>query len=225
MNIYTRKFTELSFPPWQLQIDRIYLNYSPSHPNFAMFKRLLPWAVPLALAVTAATPGWAGAQTADVQPSPTVIPSEIPNSTPISTQPTQPTQSLGSLQINNSLNSLNSASSFYPTTATSGCTGGSQLCFNGSLTNIPGVGTGTNLGFTWSPNQPMSDLQDQAKKNEIFRRNLMRAEANRQIGNDLATAIEQRQYDRARILAIQLVGVKNYRNYLLRITAGQFPNP
>ena len=71
----------------------------------------------------------------------------------------------------------------------------------------------------------MADIHDQAKKNEIFRRNQVRAEARRQVANELATALEQKQYERARILAIELVGAKNYRNFLLRITAGQFPNP
>jgi hypothetical protein len=215
MNIHPRKFTELSFPPWRLQIDLIDLNYLPSHPNSAMFKYLTALAALFTLAVTALTPDWAGAQTAAVQPS-TVTPSELPTPAQILTQTNQP------LQNNNSLNSLN-PSSLFQNNAGSSC--GSSFCVNGSLTNIPGGGTGSTLGFTWSPNQPMADLQDQAKKNEIERRNRERAEARRQLANELATALEQKQYERARILAIQLVGVKNYRNFLLRITAGQFPNP
>jgi hypothetical protein len=202
MNIHPRKFTELSFPPWRLQIDLIDLNYLPSHPNSAMFKYLTALAALFTLAVTALTPDWAGAQTAAVQPS-TVTPSELPTPAQILTQTNQP------LQNNNSLNSLNPSSLFQ----------------NNAGSNIPGGGTGSTLGFTWSPNQPMADLQDQAKKNEIERRNRERAEARRQLANELATALEQKQYERARILAIQLVGVKNYRNFLLRITAGQFPNP
>jgi hypothetical protein len=45
---------------------------------------------------------------------------------------------------------------------------------------------------------------------------------------ELTDAIAQQRYERARILAIQLaprLGYKDYRLYLLKISAGSFPNP
>jgi hypothetical protein len=189
-------------------------------------KYLLSLAVPLAVLVT---PGWVGAQTANVQPAQTITPSEI--TTPTVVTPTeilaQTNQPLGgSLQtnslLNSSLNSLNSSSLLQSNTA-SGCV--SSLCFTGSLTNTPGGLAGSTLGFIWSPNPQQAALQEQAKLNEIARRKLMMLEARRQVANDLATALEQKQYERARILAFQLMGAKDYRNFLIRVTGGQFPNP
>lgn len=45
---------------------------------------------------------------------------------------------------------------------------------------------------------------------------------------ELTEAITQKRYERSRILAIQLaprLGYKDYRRYLLEISAGSFPNP
>jgi hypothetical protein len=225
MNSHIRKFTELSFPPWRLKIDLIDRNQPSTNQTQAKFMNK-PLSCLLSIAgtvVTAVTPCWAGGENISV-PSPTIAPAP----TDITTQ--QPSPTLGSpLQGNTTLNSALPSPNFslpgagYPTANPQNCF---PACATLGFTTVPGSSIPSITGsFIYSPNQGATDLQNELKKREQIQGRLIMLEARRQVNNDLATALEQKQWDRARILAFQLVGAKNYRDYLMRVTGGQFPNP
>ena len=218
MLIFTRRYTQLSFPPWELQTEWIYPNQPSTNQNqsaFISMKKAALLVLFTGISAILATPSLAGSEPNMSASAPVDISTEIPTSTP------SPSQVGAPLQANNTLNSAAalSAANAYQNPNTSNCSG--QLCIQGGVTNTPGAGMGTSLGFSWSPNP----ISEQLKKNEELRARLVMLEARRQVADLLATALEQKQYERARILAIQLVGPKNYRNYLRAITAGSFPNP
>jgi hypothetical protein len=143
----------------------------------------------------------------------------VPIETPAAGSSVLPAQSAISPLSNNTFNSGILSGSY--STNQSNCSG--PVCVQGGLTSTPNAGVGGNIGITWNPSG--ADLQNTLIRSERHRQHLLMLEARRQISNDLATAIEQKQWDRARILAIQLVSVRNYRDYLMRITGGKFPNP